>query len=52
MATLQKHHYTNNPTTKNTFIIAHVAILMVREGTNHIYKENKRMNAINNIIQS
>ena len=27
------HHYTNNPTTKNTFIIAHVAILMAREGT-------------------
>ena len=33
MVTLQKHHYTNNPTTKNTFIIAHVAILMAREGT-------------------
>ena len=32
MVTLQKHHYTNNPTTKNTFIIAHVAILMAREG--------------------
>ena len=31
MVTLQKHHYTNNPTTKNTFIIAHVAILMARE---------------------
>ena len=32
MVTLQKHRYTNNPTTKNTFIIAHVAILMAREG--------------------
>ena len=32
MVTLQKHHYTNNLTTKNTFIIAHVAILMAREG--------------------
>ena len=32
MVTLQKHHYMNNPTTKNTFIIAHVAILMAREG--------------------
>ena len=32
MVTLQKHHYTNNPTTKNTFIIAHVAIFMAREG--------------------
>ena len=31
MVTLQKHHYTNNPTTKNTFIIAHVAILMARK---------------------
>ena len=32
MVTLHKHHYTNNPTTKHTFIIAHVAILMPREG--------------------
>ena len=32
MVTLQKHHYTNNPITKTTFIIAHVAILMAREG--------------------
>ena len=32
MVTLQEHHYTNNPTTKTTFIIAHVAILMAREG--------------------
>ena len=32
MVTLQKHHYTTNPTTKNTFIIAHIAILMAREG--------------------
>ena len=37
MVTLQKH-YTNNPTTKNTFIIAHVAILMAREG---IYTERQ-----------
>ena len=37
MVTLQKHHYTNNPTTKNTFIIAHVAILMAREGICILY---------------
>ena len=33
MVTLQIHQYTNNPTIKNTSIIAHVAILMAREGT-------------------
>ena len=29
----KKHHYSNNPTTKNTLIIAHVALCMAREGT-------------------
>ena len=32
MVTLQKHHDTNNPTTKYTTIIAHVAIIMARVG--------------------
>ena len=39
MGTLQKH-YTNNPTTENTFIIAHVAILMAREGRSEIILVN------------
>ena len=33
MAASQKHHYKNNPTTQNTFIIEYVAILMAREGS-------------------
>ena len=41
MVTLQKHHYTNNPTTKYTFIIAHVAILMAWEGIVYVNSSKK-----------
>ena len=45
MVTSQKHHYTNNHATQNTFIIAYVAISMAREGS---YLNMSKINILRN----